>query len=102
MAKACTYTYLFVFVDGELTECEADEMYENYLLIILKLLTNEERCRHWLTLNLVTNDLESLAILNAPLKRAMLVVDPAQKLERIIQQVALPDQTIVELDVSQR
>ena len=86
----------------DLDEYEADEMYENYLLILLKLLTNEEKCRHWITLNLCTHDLESLAILTAPLKRATLVVDPAQKLERIIQQIALPEQTVVELDVSQR
>ena len=86
----------------EMKEEEEIDSYRNYLLLLLKLLVGEELCRHWLTLNFSLHDLENLAIVMAPLKRALFVVDPNNKLEHLIDQMTLPDQTVVELDVSQR
>lgn len=98
-------TYLNIEPDriNEMEGLEDDhDAYHNSLLVILKLLVGEELCRHWLTLNFSVHGMENLGIMMAPLKRALLVIDPNEKLEGLIDQMTLPDQTVVELDVSQR
>ena len=77
-------------------------MYDKFHIYPYMYTAGEELCRHWLTLNLSLHDMENLAIIMAPLKRALFVVDPNDQLERLIGEMTLSDQTVVELDVSQR
>ena len=76
--------------------------YHNYILFIIKCLVGEELCRHWLTLNYDSDDLENLAIINTPLRKSLFFVDPHDRLKMLINQVKIHDQPVVELDVTQR
>lgn len=76
--------------------------YEDSVLTIAMYLVNEEICRNWLTQGFHLHEIESLCIMNAPLKRAILCIDPMDKLKRLVPSIKLKDQDVVEIDISQR
>ena len=76
--------------------------YEDVFYGIAKNLTNENTMRRWLTQGFSWNDVQSLVLLNPPLRRAVYCIDPEQRLRGLVAEMLLPNQELVELDFSQR
>jgi len=78
-------------------------LYEDCMLTIFQYLCGEELCKHLLTLNYQINDFESLALMKSDyVKKALLVIDSANQLQKFIKYIQLPDQPINILNVANR
>jgi len=58
--------------------------------------------QNWLTRGYDWDDMQNLALLNTPLKRAVFCIDPANRVENILKDLKTNNQELVELDFCQR
>lgn len=76
--------------------------YEDVFYAMAKNLTPERTLRRWLTQGFDWNTIESLVLLNPPLKRAVYCIDPEKRLASLMAEMIEEGQELVELDFSQR
>lgn len=83
-------------------ENQASLSYHDLFYNMAQNLVTVDVLRNWLTRGYDWDDMQNLALLNTPLKRAVFCIDPANRVENILKDLKTNNQELVELDFCQR